>query len=312
MSTTQPTVAAQATQALDTIPDGQADPGLPRKKPTLTHYLMVLPALLGFAGFIVVPAIQGAFYSFTNYAGYGEWHFIGWTNYVAMFQDPNVGDAYKFTLLYAIVATILMNVASLLLAVVLNSKTRWPNLWKGIYFIPMVLSGLVVSYCFQYLMNQSIPKIITWGPLGEGLLTNAQWAWMGIVFVTIWAGFPGTVIIYLAGLSSIGADVYEAGDLDGATPVTAFRHLTLPLLAPFVIINTVLGLKGYLNAYDIIIGLTNGGPSGATTSIAMGITKTVESSDVAYGSANAMIFFVVTILLSLLQLGIVKLMGRKS
>ncbi len=312
MSTTQPTVAAQATKALDTVPEGQADPGLPRKKPTLTHYLMVLPALLGFAGFIVLPAIQGAFYSFTNYAGYGDWHFIGWANYAAMFQDPNVGDAYKFTLLYAVVATILMNVLSLLLAVVLNSKTRWPNLWKGIYFIPMVLSGLVVSYCFQYLMNQSIPKLITWGPLGEGLLTNAQWAWMGIVFVTIWAGFPGTVIIYLAGLSSIGSDVYEAGDLDGATPVTAFRHLTLPLLAPFVIINTVLGLKGYLNAYDIIIGLTNGGPSGATTSIAMGITKTVESSDVAYGSANAMVFFVVTILLSLLQLGIVKLMGRNS
>ncbi|WP_415084371.1 carbohydrate ABC transporter permease [Micropruina sp.] len=312
MSNTQTPASAQATEEFVELPPGQVDPGLPKKKPALAHYLMVLPALLGFTLFIVVPAIQGAFYSFTNYAGYGDWHFIGFANYIAMFQDPNVGQAYTFTLIFAIVTTLLLNAIALFLAVLLNSKTKWPNLWKGIYFIPMVLSGLVVSYCFQYLMNQSIPKIITWGPLGEGILTNANWAWLGVVFVTLWASFPGTVIIYLAGLSSIGGEVYEAGELDGATAFGQFRHITLPLLGSFIVINTVLGLKNLLNAYDIIIGLTNGGPSGATTSIAMSITSTVASSDVAYGSANAMVFFVVTILLSVAQLGVVKLMGEKK
>lgn len=295
-----------------TVHHYETDPGLPKKKPSLTHYLMVVPALAGFALFIVVPAIQGVFYSFTNFAGYGEFHFIGFANYIALFSDPEVGQAYRFTFVYAATATLLLNVAALLLAVVLNSKTRWPNLWKGIYFIPMVLSGLVVSYCFQYMLNQSLPKIISWGVFGEGILTNGDWAWTGLVFVTVWASFPGTVIIYLAGLSSIGGEVYEAGDLDGATPVSAFRHITLPLLAPFVIINTVLGLKNLLNAYDVIKGLTDGGPAGATRSIAMAITDTVNASDVAYGSANAMLFFVVTIVLSVAQLGLVKLMGKKS
>lgn len=285
---------------------------LPRKRPSLTHYLMVAPAMLGFTLFILVPTIQGAFYSLTNYAGYGEWHFVGLANYKAMFQDPNIGNAYWFTFLYAGVTTILLNVIAIFLAVLLNTKTKWPNLWKGIYFIPMVLSGLVVSYCFQYLLNQSLPKIASFGVFQEGILANEDWAWTGLVFVTIWATLPGTVIIYLAGLSSIGTDVYEAGALDGAKPFGQFRHITLPLLAPFVVINTVLGLKNLLNAYDLIIGLTGGGPAGATTSIAMSITGTVTNSDVAYGTANAMIFFVLTVLLSVVQLGIAKAMGRKS
>jgi raffinose/stachyose/melibiose transport system permease protein len=290
----------------------EVNPILPRKKPTLTHYLMVIPVVALFILFIIVPTIQGVFYSLTNYAGYGEWRFIGFANYVSMFQDPNIAQSYKFTFLYAATATLLLNTIALYLAVLLNSKTRWPNLWKGIYFIPMVLSGLVVAYCFRYLLNLSLPMLVSWGPFGEGILTNETWAWTGLVVVTVWATFPGTVIIYLAGLSSIGSEVYEAGELDGATAIGKFRHLTLPLLAPFVVINTILGLKNLLNAYDIIKGLTDGGPAGATTSIAMSIVNTVQASDVAYGTANAMVFFVVTVLLSLLQLGVVKLMGKKS
>lgn len=282
------------------LPD--ADPQLPRKKPSLTHYLMVVPPMILFGLFIVVPAVQGAFYSFTNYAGYGEWRFIGLANYVSMFQDPNIQQSYRFTFLYAATATLLLNAISLYLAVLLTSKVRWPGLWKGIYFIPMVLSGLVVAYCFQYLFNQSIPKIVTWGPLGEGLLTNETWAWTGLVLVTVWASFPGTVIIYLAGLSSIGSDVYEAGELDGATELGKFRHLTLPLLAPFVVINTVLGLKNLLNAYDIIVGLTDGGPGVATRSVAMSIFRGFDGGDYAYQMANAMVFFLISIALAGLQL----------
>lgn len=207
-------------------------------------------------------------------------------------------------------ATILVNALALLLAVLVNSKTKWPNVWKGIYFIPMVLSGLVVSYCFNQLFQSSLPTILHgWGPLGQGLLSNSTWAWTGVVFVSIWTGFPSAVIIYLAGLSSIGAEVYEAGSLDGAKPWAQFRRLTLPLLGSFVVINTVLGLKGLLGTYDIIIGLTGGGPGGATTSIAMSIVNTVGNSDYSYGVANAMVFFLVTIILSLLQLLLVKKMG---
>jgi raffinose/stachyose/melibiose transport system permease protein len=311
-TTTTPTLTAAATNVGAAPASFAVDPDLPRKRPSLTHYLMVIPPVLLFTVFIVVPAIQGAFYSFTNYAGYGAWHMVGFANYKAMFQDPAIRKAYGFTFLFGVVTTVLVNVVALFLAVLLNSKIRWPNWWRGVYFLPMVLSGLVVAFCFQYLLNQSIPQFIHWGPLGTGLLSNETWAWTGVVFVTAWIAFPSAVIIYLAGLSSIGSEIYEAGELDGATPKAQFRRLTLPLLAPFIIINTVLGLKGLLGAYDIIVGLTGGGPAGATTSISMSIVNTINNSDFAYGSAQAMVFFLVTIVLSLLQLLLVKKIGQKS
>ena len=139
------------------------DPDLPRKRPTLTHYLMLLPAVLMFTIFITLPAIQGIVFSFTNYAGYGEWRWIGLANYRALFQDPVNGDAYSFTIVFAAATAVLTNIIALFLAVLLSSRIRFGNFFKGVYFIPMVLSGLVVAYCFQYIFSQSLPAMISFG-----------------------------------------------------------------------------------------------------------------------------------------------------
>lgn len=285
------------------------DPDLPRRRPTMTHYLMLLPAVLLFTIFITLPAIQGIFFSFTNYAGYGEWRWIGLANYKALFQDPVNGQAYAFTIAFAAATAVLTNMLALLLAVLLTSKVRFGNFFKGVYFIPMVLSGLVVAYCFQYIFSQALPALITWGPIGRGVLSDPFWAGVAVVLVATWQSLPGSIIIYLAGLSSVGEDIYEAGTIDGATSTEKFRYLTLPLLAPFVIINTVLGLKNALNVYDVIVGLTNGGPGTATRSIAMSIVGTLNSSDFAYGAANAVVFGAFTIILSILQLALIRKIG---
>ena len=285
------------------------DPDLPRKRPTLTHYLMLLPAVLMFTIFITLPAIQGIVFSFTNYAGYGEWRWIGLANYRALFQDPVNGDAYSFTIVFAAATAVLTNIIALFLAVLLSSRIRFGNFFKGVYFIPMVLSGLVVAYCFQYIFSQSLPAMISWGPIGRGILSDPFWAGVAVVLVSTWQSLPGSIIIYLAGLSSVGEDIYEAGTIDGATSTEKFRYLTLPLLAPFVIINTILGLKNALNVYDVIVGLTNGGPGTATRSIAMSIVNTLSSSDFAYGAANAVVFGLFTIILSILQLAIIRKLG---
>lgn len=296
----------------DTLQAPAMDDQLPRKRPTLTHYLMVLPAVILFSIFITLPAIQGVVFSFTNFAGYGEWRWIGWANYRAMVQDPVTWDSYRFTISFALGTAIMTNVIALFLAVLLNSKIRWSNAFKGIYFVPMVLSGLVVAYCFQYIFSQAIPQIIPFGPLGRGMLADPFWAGVAVVLVSTWQSLPGSIIIYLAGLSSVGTDIYEAGTIDGATAGEQFRYLTLPLLAPFVIINTVIGLKNALNVYDVIIGLTNGGPGTATRSIAMSIVKTLEASDYSYGSANAVVFAVFTILLSIAQLALIRRIGASK
>lgn len=127
--------------------------------------------------------------------------------------------------------------------------------------------------------------------------------------MTAWQAVPGAVIIYLAGLLAISPEVYEAASIDGAGAWRQFRSITFPLIFGYVVINTILGLKGFLNAYDIIVGLTNGGPGTATMSVAMTIFTGFTSGDYAYQMANAVIFFLVTVIISLIQLQLIRRRG---
>jgi raffinose/stachyose/melibiose transport system permease protein len=127
--------------------------------------------------------------------------------------------------------------------------------------------------------------------------------------VAAWQAVPGAVIIYLAGLLAIPSDVYEAAAIDGAGAWRQFRSITFPLVAGYVVINTILGIKGFLNVYDVIVGLTNGGPGTSTFSVAMTIFTGFTSGDYAYQMANAVVFFVVTVLISLLQLQLIRRRG---
>jgi raffinose/stachyose/melibiose transport system permease protein len=148
---------------------------------------------------------------------------------------------------------------------------------------------------------------------GEGGLVagevGAADAWVAIVIVSAWQAVPGAVIIYLAGLLAIPTEVYEAGAIDGAKPWRQFRSLTFPLLFGYLVINTILGFKGFLNAYEIIVGLTNGGPGTSTMSVAMTIFTGFTGGDYAYQMANAVVFFLVTVIISLLQLQLIRRRG---
>jgi raffinose/stachyose/melibiose transport system permease protein len=277
-----------------------------------TYWLMLVPVLLAFTLFITVPAIIGAFYSFTNYVGYGAWKFVGLANYEAIFTDPNILHAYGFTLLFAIVTTVVVNVAALALALGLSAKIKFKTSLRGIFFIPMVISGLVISYVFNYLFSTSLPQIA--GSLGisglqTSILANSHWAWIAIVIVSAWQACPGAMIIYLAGLLAIPPEVHEAASIDGAGVWRAFRNVTLPLVLGYLVINTILSFKAFLNAYEIIVGLTNGGPGTSTFSVAMSIFTGFTSGDYAYQMANAVLFFIVTVTLSLLQLQFIRRRG---
>lgn len=185
----------------------------PGRKVDPTYYWMIIPVLILFALFSTVPAIIGGFFSFTNYAGYGDWKMIGLQNFQNIFSDPEILASYLFTFFFAIVATLTVNVVALLLALGLNAKIKFKTGIRGIYFIPMVLSGLIVAYVFNYLFSTTLPTLAeTFGisPLATSILANEHWAWVAIVFVTVWQGAPGATIIYLAGLQSISPDVTEA------------------------------------------------------------------------------------------------------
>ncbi|MFD1992363.1 carbohydrate ABC transporter permease [Paenibacillus nicotianae] len=272
-----------------------------------TYYWMTIPAVLLFFLFLTLPAIQGIFYSFTNWNGFGkEYDFVGFRNYVSLFTDNVVGEAYWFTIKYAVVVTIFINIFSLLIAVGLNSRIRFRNFFRGVYFLPNILSVLIVGYIFNYLFSN---VFTVWGQtlginwLSTNILGNESLAWIGIVIVAVWQGIALNTILYLAGLQTISHDLYEASSLDGAGKWREFWSITFPLIAPFFTINMVLAMKNALMVFDQIVALTNGGPGRATQSISFLIyTGGFEGGEFAYQSANSVIYFIVIAVISILQI----------
>ncbi len=277
-------------------------------KKTRTYILMALPALVLFAIFNTVPLITGFVYSFTNSRGYGSFDFVGFRNFIDLFQDSRVGNSYLFTFKYAIVGTVLVNVISLLLAVGLNSKIKFKNTLRGIYFIPNILGGLIVGYIFSFIFTYIIPALGTTlhiGFLENSILASESAAWIGVLIVGVWQAVAMNTIIYISGLQAIPADVYEASAIDGAGKWYTFRKITLPLLVPFITINFILSTKNMLMVFDQIMSLTKGGPAQSTESISYLIYRNgMEGGQFGFQCANAVMFFIVIVVISVVQMKI--------
>lgn len=196
---------------------------------------------------------------------------------------------------------------SLLLALGLNSKIKFKSALRGAYFIPNILGALVVGYIFNYFFTYILP---VWGQMigsktfGSSLLSNEKLAWVAVVIVCAWQSIAMNTIIYISGLQTVPEDVYEAGAIDGATGWKKFRHLTFPLIFSFFTINMVLCIKNFLMVFDQIMALTKGGPAQSTESISYLIYQNgMGGGQFGFQSANAVVFFVVIVLISGLQLG---------
>ena len=273
------------------------------KRAPSAFYWMVWPAVIAFAAFHTLPVAVGIYFSFTNYAGYGAWNFVGLSNYINLFKDDRVLQAYSFSFLFAIIATILTNAFSLAIALGLNAKIKARNFWRGVYFVPYILAILVIGYVFQFFFSNSLPKILSGIPLfADNILTNETWAWTAIVALAVWQACAFAIIIYLSGLQTIPAELYEASSLDGATPWRQFTSITFPLIGAFFTINVVLSLKGFLQVFDPIVALTNGGPGTSTESVTLLIFRGgFSGGEFAYQTANAVVFFIVITVVSLFQ-----------
>ncbi|MDM7887835.1 sugar ABC transporter permease [Curtobacterium sp. RHCJP20] len=267
--------------------------------------VFLVPTLVLFTLAITLPAVMGIVLSFTNSVGFGEFRFTGLTNYVAVFSDPAILQAYLFTIGFSLVTVLLVNAVAFLLAIALTSKIRGKIALRAVFVLPMVISGIVIAYVFSFLFANSLPALATalgFAPLEQSILANPDLAWVAIVVVTAWQAIPSTLLIYIAGVLSIPGEVYEAASLDGASAWRQLVSITAPLTAGYVLINLVIGFKNFLNSYDIIVGLTDGGPGTSTTSVAMSIFKGFSGGDYAYQMANATIFFVIAVVIAVIQL----------
>ncbi|MCI8796446.1 MAG: sugar ABC transporter permease [Dorea sp.] len=271
-----------------------------------TFLLITVPVLALFFCFNTLPLIKGLIYSFTNFKGFGSYEWVGMRNYADLFTDARVGKSYLFTFKFAILATILTNVIALLLALGLNGKIKAKSALRGVYFVPRILGGLVVGYIFGYIFTYILPTLTGTG----SMLSNTKTAWVAIVIVAAWQSIAQTTLIYISGLQTVPEDVYEAGAIDGATGWISFKSLTFPLIIPFFSINMVLSMKDFLMVFDQIMALTKGGPAQSTESISYLIYNNgMGGGQFGFQSANAVIFFIVIVAISVFQLNIT---GKKE
>ena len=271
-----------------------------------TFLLITIPILALFICFNTIPLIRGVIYSFTNFKGFGKYNWVGFQNYIDLFTDGRVGKSYWFTFKLAVVSTVVTNVISLILALGLNSKIRAKSFFRGAYFLPNILGALVVGYIFNYFFTYILPAVaqmIGVKGLSTSILSNPSAAWIGIMVVCAWQAIAMNTIIYISGLQTVPEDVYEAGGLDGATGWKQFRHLTFPLIIPFFSINMVLCVKNFLMVFDQIMALTKGGPAQSTESISYLIYNNgMSGGQFGFQSANAVVFFIVIVIVSVAQM----------
>lgn len=273
-----------------------------------TFMLITIPILALFICFNTLPLIKGFIYSFTNFKGYGSYDWVGLRNYTDLFSDGRVGRSYLFTFKYAIVGTILTNVISLVIALGLNSKIKGKSVLRGIYFIPNVLGGLVIGYIFSFFFTYILPVVgqsLGIEALSSSMLSSTSQAWIAIVIVGCWQAIAMNTIIYISGLQTVPEDIYEAGAIDGVTGWRKFKDLTFPLIIPFFGINMVLSMKNFLMVFDQVMALTKGGPAQTTESISYLIYNNgMSGGQFGFQSANAFLFFVTIVVISVVQMTI--------
>lgn len=274
---------------------------------------MLIPVLILFFFFNTLPLLKGFYYGLTNYKGYGDFDMVGLRNFKDLFTDLRVGKSYLFTFKYAVVMTIAVNVISLILALGLNREIRGKSALRGIYFVPNILGGLVVGYIFSFVFTYILPAVgeaTGIGFLQNSMLASTKTAWIAIVIVGAWQGIAMNTIIYISGLQTVPAEVYEAGMIDGVSGWKKFWSLTFPLILPFFTINLVLCMKNALMVFDQIMSLTKGGPSQSTESISYLIYNNgMSGGQFGFQSANAFVFFIVIVVISFLQM---KFLGGKE
>ena len=271
---------------------------------------IIIPMLIVFFLFHTLPLLRGIVYSFTNFKGFGDFDFVGFMNYKYLFTDSRILNSYKFTFKFAILSTVIVNILSLGLAILLNSKIKLKNTLRGLYFMPNILGGLIIGYIFNYIFTFIVPKMgsaLGISVLEKSILGSTNFAWIAVVIVASWQAIAFNTIIYISGLQTIPEDVYEASGIDGAGKWVQFKKITFPLIAPFFTINMVLCMKNFLMVFDQIMSLTGGGPAQSTESISLLIYKAgFGGNQFGYQSANSVIYFIVIVAISVIQIKVLE------
>lgn len=265
----------------------------------------VMPAFMIFIVLFLFPSILGLFFSFTNWNVMSESvKFVGLENYKKIFQDTAMWHVFGNTALYAVMTSILKAVVGLVLALALNRAIKTRNALRTIFFLPMILSNLIVGMVFQQILHpdhgilNEFLRLAGLGGLANDWLIDPSIVMWSCIALEVWKAAGYNMVIFLAGLQSVPEEMLEASAIDGAGPWQKFSRVTFPLMMPSVVINMLLNIISGLKVFDVIFALTNGGPGRASEVVNITIFKQFSMGDYAYGTALNTILFVVLAVIS--------------
>lgn len=270
--------------------------------------LFTLPVIICVAFAFYVPFLMSMVYSLTEWNGITQTPtFIGLENFKTIFLgDANFSAASMFTVKYALLYIVIINVLALLIAVILDQKLKTSSLLRAAFFIPYILSLVIVGFIWRFIFMQgfdSLSALTGWGVFELSWLGDPTLAFISVLAVSIWQSIGFYIVIYIAGLQSVPQDMLEAAKVDGAGRFRRFFSITLPLLAPSITISLFLSLTNSIKIFDVILSLTGGGPGGTTYSVAYDIYRdTFQNNMYGYGTAKALLLFIVVLLITILQL----------
>uniref|UniRef100_UPI003FF14A02 carbohydrate ABC transporter permease n=1 Tax=Agathobacter sp. TaxID=2021311 RepID=UPI003FF14A02 len=241
----------------------------------------------------------------------GTKQFVGLGNYIHLLQDKNFQQAIVFTLILGIVTIIFTNVLAFITAFFLSEKIFGGSISRAMFFLPNIISGVMVSYVWYFIFTRAIPDVGKM--LSNHFLSNISWfgtpgwAFAATAIVSVWQGTGFLMILYIAGLQTIPKDVLEAAKLDGCVGIKKIAYIELPLLMTTVTINLFVSIANCFKAFDIPFALTGGGPGGSTQTIALDIYNDAFGSfRYGYASAKSVILFLMVAAVTLVQLWITR------
>lgn len=275
--------------------------------------LFLLPISVMIVTFMLVPVIQTMYYSFTNWDGLGEYRFIGFKNYQRIFSDASFVKTMYRTLWMGFAIALLTNVLGMLLALAVNQAFKTKNLMRTLFYFPKLLPIVLGAYVWGYILdtnNGLMNKILTslmGKPIKVLWVDSPDFVAYTIILVAVWQLTGPIMIVYLAALQFVPNEIKEAAIMDGASPSRKFFSIILPMIAPGITVNTLIGLASGLKLFDLPFALTGGGPARASETLAIRIYRNAfQSLDLAYGMAAACVLVIFVLAITLLFVVVTK------
>lgn len=302
------TIATPATVVAITeqSPRRRGPSGRNRLKYVLTVLVFLLPSLIPLLAFVIGPMISAGWTSLHSWNLIGPMQWVGLDNYAHLLGDPATQQAFLHTVYYIVGYLPLVYIGGLGLALALNAGLRGNAVMRGVYFLPVITSWVVVALVWRWLLSPSngvVNSVLAWvGIEGPGWWADPAWAMPSIILASVWKDLGFVMVILLAGLQTINPDLYEAADLDGAGWWRRLRSITLPLLSPSTFFVIVLSLINGFQVFDQVYVMTGGGPNDSSRVVVQQVYDlTFRYGQAGMASALSWMLFIVILLITLIQ-----------